>query len=176
MPGEVEDLRHAVLQHAERGLRESLDETSVLVLDRRFDHHARDVRLLDDLEGLEHHGVADLAAQRVGNGHGDLAPLEWVLVGPLDGVGRAILVGPEQLAVDEELDRAKRRPESPPRICATMRMLPGTPLRPSGEVIRTDRRSPIRSAEADQFAPFPPVAVCSRSESKETQMNMWIHA
>ena len=109
VPGEVEDLRHAILQHAERRLGQSLDETSVLVLDRRFDHHAGDVRLLDDLEGFQHHGVADLAAQRVGNGHGDLAPLEWILIGPLDGVGRPILIGAEQLAIDEELHRAKRR-------------------------------------------------------------------
>ena len=110
VPGEVEDLRHAVLEDAERALGESLDETSVLVLDRRFDHDARDVGLLDDFEGFQHHGVADLPAQRIGNGDGNLAPFEWILIGPLDDIGRTVLIGPEKLAIDEELDRAQRRP------------------------------------------------------------------
>ena len=54
-------------------------------------------------------GIADLAAECIGDGYRDLAPLERILIRPLDDVRRPVFVGAEQLSVDEKLDRSKRR-------------------------------------------------------------------
>ena len=108
MPGEVDNLRHAVLQHTEGTLGQRLDEAAVSILDRGFNHDTGDVGFFDDLKRFQHDGVANLAAQSVGDGNGDLSSLEWILVGPLDGIGRTVLVGPEKLAVDEESNGSQR--------------------------------------------------------------------
>ena len=64
------------------------------------------------------------------------ARLERVLVLPLRDVRRAVGVGGDQGAVDVEADRGGRRAPSAAVVTrATMRTVPGRPVRPSGEVI-----------------------------------------
>ena len=66
-----------------------------------------------------------------------LAGFVRILVGPLDRVGRAVVVLADGRVVDEEAHRHARRRRRGVCTWATTRITPGTPVRPSGEVMRT---------------------------------------
>ena len=80
--------------------------------------------------------VADLVSEGIGHGDGDLAALERILVDPFRNIGRAVAVGRKNWPSMKKCTGPTSRP-SAGWICATMRMLPDVPLRPSGEVMRT---------------------------------------
>ena len=170
VPCLVEGLRHAVLEDAERGGRQALDEAAALVLHRGFDQNAGHLRLFDDIERLEHHAVGDLAAERIGDRHGNLAAFERILVGPLRGVWRAVAVGLQELAVDEEADWPELHARRDTWICATMRMVPDAPVRPSGDVMRT--RGPAaarRACRPHRTRPAPSAATRGIQDSMANQ-------
>ena len=129
---EVQRLLHAVLEHGEPAGREVLDEAALLVLDRGFEQHAGDLGGSVTSNGSSTTVSLACIPERVDGFDGDLAPLERVLVDPLDRDRAACAHGAEQLPVDEKPHlpgRRRRLRTAPARRCAGPRLVPGSPHR-----------------------------------------------
>ena len=115
---------------------------AVLVVHAGLDQHARDLGELGDLVGLEDDPVAADVPVAVLGLDDDFAPLERVLVGPFDGVRRAVRHRADQRAVHGEADGAHGSARRGPHLRDDAHGA-RPPMRPSGEVILTE------TAEAD---------------------------
>jgi hypothetical protein len=105
---EVDCLRDAVFLHYEVGGRQSADEMAGLVVDPGFEQHTGHLGNLGDLERLENDFVATLAAFTIFDFDAELPPLERVFIRPLDRVGRPVIVGLVQRAIDIETNWSER--------------------------------------------------------------------
>ncbi len=105
---EIDRLRHAVFLDDEVGRAQAAHEPALAVVDPGLEQHARHLRDLGNLEGLEDDLVPALAAFAVVDLDRQLPPLERVLVGPLHRIRRPIVVGLEERAVDIEADGVER--------------------------------------------------------------------
>ncbi len=135
---QVERLGHAVLGQREVVLAEPRHVAAVLVLDGGLDQHRRHAGLLEDLQRRQGHRVAD--DRRPGSGSTSTRisrRLVGVLVGPFDRVGRPVVVGADLARRRRRSAPAARRARPASATWATTRITPGTPVRPSGEVMRT---------------------------------------
>ncbi len=103
-------LPNAVFLHREVVRAEAGDESSLLVIHAGFEQHAGHIRDLGDLEGLEDHRVPAFPTLLVVDLYRKLPAFERILIGPLHGIRRPIIVGLEKRAIDVEADRAQRRP------------------------------------------------------------------
>ena len=100
----IDGLCHAVFPNGEAGRVQTAHEPALAVVDARLEQYARDLRDLGDFERLEDDAVATLAPIAVLDLDCQLSTLERVLVGPLHRIGRTIVVGLEQRAIDVEAD------------------------------------------------------------------------
>jgi len=97
----VDGLWRVVLEDAEVGGRQPRRVAPLGVAHRGVHVHAEHGGGLDHLERLQIHVVFDHRLA-VGHLHPDAPRLERVLVGPFDGVGRAVGIGGEQRVADVE--------------------------------------------------------------------------
>ena len=108
LPGEVERLRHPILEHGEVLMGEVANELAVLVLDDGVEQDATDLGEIGDLETFENDRVGGGVAEIVPDRHGDFGRHERVLIHPFRRVRRSTLDCCEELAVHEELNRGQR--------------------------------------------------------------------
>ena len=113
MTDQIDRLRDAILLNSEVAWAQTAHESPLAIVDARLEQHARDLRDLGDLEGLEHDAVSALPSVAVLDLHCQLPPLERVFVGPLDSIRWTIVVSLEQRTIDVEADWREYRVRRP---------------------------------------------------------------